>query len=77
MPMIKQVPGRCTPGYYQINLNQLDSPFGDEKLIKEAEAFDRSDSRRESLWIASPETCDRVHDARHSIAGDWDPILIN
>ena len=45
MPMIKQVPGRRTPGYYQINPNQLDSPFGDEKLIKEADAFDRSDSR--------------------------------
>ena len=45
MPMIKQVPGHRTPGYYQINLNQLDSPFGDEKLIKEADAFDRSDSR--------------------------------
>ena len=53
MPMIKQVPGRRTPGYYQINPNQLDSPFGDEKLIKEADAFDRSDSRRESPRIAS------------------------
>ena len=52
MPMIKQVPGRRTPGY-QINPNQLDSPFGDEKLIKEADAFDRPDSRGESLWIAS------------------------
>ena len=52
MPMIKQVPGRRTPGYYQINPNQLDSPFGDEKLIKEADAFDRSDSRRESPRIA-------------------------
>ena len=77
MPMIKQVPGRRTPGYYQINPNQLDSPFGDEKLIKEADAFDRSDSRRESQRIASPETCDRVLDARHSIAGDLDPFIIN
>ena len=77
MLTIKQVPGRCTPGYYQINPNQLDSPFGDEKLIKEADAFDRSDSRRESPRIASPETCDRVLDARHSIAGDLDPFIIN
>ena len=50
--MIKQVPGRCTPGYYQINLNQHDSPFGGDELIKEADAFDRPDSHGESLWIA-------------------------
>ena len=53
MPTIKQVPGRRTPGYYQINLNQHDSPFGGDELIKEADAFDRPDSRGESSWIAS------------------------
>ena len=52
MPTIKQVPGRRTPGYYQINLNQHDSPFGGDELIKEADAFDRPDSHGESLWIA-------------------------
>ena len=54
---IKQVPGRCTPGYYLININQpdslRDSPFGDAGLIKEADCYNRLDSYRESSWITS------------------------
>ena len=54
---IKQVPGRCAPGYYQITINQpdspWDSPFGGAGLISEADWYKWLDSYRESSWITS------------------------
>ena len=71
---IKQVPGRCSPGYYQITLNQPDSPWdspiGGAGLISEADWYNWLDSRRESSWITSGSP---IPDPNHSESriSDW------